>query len=200
VPVNSLEEMAETTMSFLLVKPPKGKRVAVIGSGGGTSVAAADVCSNDGLEVPPLSQDTQNELKKFIPLAGNSIKNPLDTTLVFRDVSILRREVEAVAADPAIDMLIIMPHIDMALRIGASQADKMITYLCDFAKNNPFGKPAVIVFHSFANDPTEIELRSKRRVELTNKGIAVYSTLAGASRALAKLHDHSRIHNDGEEI
>jgi len=195
VPVRSLEELAETTMSFLYVKPPKGKRVAVIGSGGGTSVAAADVCSDDGLEVPPLSQDTQDELKKFVPLAGNSIKNPLDTTLVFRDVSILRHEVEAVAADPAIDMLIIMPHIDMALRIGADRVDQMISYLFDFAKNNPYGKPAVIVFHSFANHPKETELRSKLRVELTNKGVAVYNTLAGASRALAKLHDHSRIHS-----
>jgi acyl-CoA synthetase (NDP forming) len=195
VPVNSLEEMAETTMSFLYVKPPRGKRVAVIGSGGGTSVAAADVCSNDGLDVPPLSQSTQNELKKFIPLAGNSLKNPLDTTLAFRDISLLIHEVEAVAADPAIDMLIIMPHLDMAFRIGADRVDKMISYLSDFAKNNPFEKPAVIVFHSFANDSTESELRSKLRVELTNKGIAVYSTLAGASRALAKLHEYSRIQN-----
>jgi acyl-CoA synthetase (NDP forming) len=142
-----------------------------------------------------LSQGTQNELKKFIPLAGNSLKNPLDTTLAFRDISLLTHEVETVAADPEIDMLIIMPHIDMALRVGADRVDKMISYLCDFAKNSPFGKPAVIVFHSFANDPTEIELRFKLKVELTNKGIAVYSTLAGASRALAKLHEHSRIQN-----
>ena len=56
VPVNSLEEMAETTMSFLYVRPPKGRRVAVIGAGGGTSVAAADACSAEGLEVPSLSQ------------------------------------------------------------------------------------------------------------------------------------------------
>jgi len=195
VPVYSLEEMAETTMSFLYVKPPKSKRVAVIGAGGGTSVAAADVCSTEGLDVPPLSQSTQNELKKFIPLAGASIKNPLDTGLVFRDVSLLEREVEIVAADPVIDMLIIMPHLDSARRIGAEQVDKMTSYLCDFTKINRFGKPVVIVFHSFANDPCEAELRFKLRVELSNKGVAVYNTLTGASRALAKLHEHSRIKN-----
>jgi acyl-CoA synthetase (NDP forming) len=195
VPVHSLEEMAETTMSFLYVTPPKGKRVAVIGAGGGTSVAAADVCSTEGLDVPPLSQSTQNELKKFIPLAGASIKNPLDTGLVFRDVSLLVKELEAVAADPVIDMLIIMPHLDMARRFGSDQVEKMISYLCDFARINRFGKPAVIVFHSFANDPSESELRLKLRVELSNKGVAVYNTLAGASRALAKLYEHSRTQN-----
>ena len=193
--VSSLEEMAETTMSFLYVNPPKGKRVAVIGAGGGTSVAAADVCSTEGLDVPRLSQSTQNELRKFIPLAGASIKNPLDTGLVFRDVSLLIKEVEVVAADPGIDMVIVMPHLDMARRIGADQVDKMISCLGEFTRTNRFGKPAVIVFHSFANDPSEIELRSRLRVELPNKGVAVYSTLAGASRALAKLYEHSRIQN-----
>ena len=156
-------------------------------------MAAADVCSTEGLHVPRLSQNTQNELKKFIPLAGASIKNPLDTGLVFRDVSLLIKEVEIVAADPAIDMLIIMPHLDLARRIGPDQVDKMISYLGEFTKANRFGKPAVIVFHSFANDPWEIELRSKLRIELPNRRVAVYNTLPGASRALAKLYEHSRI-------
>ncbi len=100
---------------------------------------------------------------------------------------------EIVAADSGIDALIIMPHLDMARRIGPDQVDKMIGSLGEFTRSNRFGKPAVIVFHSFANDPWENELRSKLRAELPNKGIAVYSTLAGASRALAKLYEHSRI-------
>jgi acetyltransferase len=195
VPVNSLEEMAETTMSFLHVRPPKGRRVAVIGAGGGTSVAAADACSGEGLEVPPLSRETQNELRKFIPAAGSSIRNPLDTGMVFRDVSLLGKEVEAVAADSGIDMIILMPHLDMVSRFGSGQIEKMMASLCDFVGSNRFGKPVVVVFHSFANDPAESELRAKVRVELTNKGVAVYSTLAGASRALLKLHEHSRIQN-----
>jgi len=198
VPVNSLEEMAETTMSFLYVKPPKGKKVAVIGAGGGTSVSAADVCSREGLDVPPLGQTTLNELRKFIPMAGNSIQNPLDTTLAFRDVSLLIHEVEVLADDPAIDMLILMPHLDMTRRAGADQVDKMISYLCSLDRNNRCDKPAVIVFNSFANDPSESELRSKVSVELRNKGVAVYNSLAGASRALAKLHEYSRIQNSRE--
>jgi acyl-CoA synthetase (NDP forming) len=195
VPVFSLEEMAEMTMSFLYMKPPKGKRVAVMGLGGGTSVAAADTCSREGLDVPSLSQNTQNELKKFISLAGASIRNPLDTGLVFRDVATLAREMELVVADPVIDMLIIMPHLDMTRHVGLEQVDKMIDYLCDFARNNPYGKPIALVFHSFANDPWESELRAKLRVELSNKGIPVYGTLSGASRVLAKLAGYYRIQN-----
>ena len=196
VPVFSLEEMAEITMTFLHVKPPKGKRVAVLGLGGGSSVASADVCSRQGLEVPTLTQETQTELKKFISLAGASVKNPLDTGLIFRDVSLMEREIELVAADRSIDMLIVSPHLDMARKAGADQVDQLINYLCDFSRDNSYGKPTVTVFHSFANDPWEAELRARLQVELPQKGVAVYHSLAGASRALARFYEYHRFQRE----
>ena len=196
VPVFSLEEMAEITMTFLYVKPPRGKRVAVFGLGGGASVASADVCNREGLEVPTLTQETQDELKKFISLAGASIKNPLDTGLIFRDMSLLEREMELVAADPLIDMLIVSPHLDMVRSAGPNQVDDLIDYLCDFSRSNTYGKPTVIVFHSFANDPLEAELRTRFQAELPQKGVAVYSSLTGASRALAKFFEYHRFQKE----
>ena len=196
VPVYSLEEMAEMTMTFLYVKPPQGRRVAVLGLGGGTSVSAADVCGREGLEVPVLGQNTQAELKKFISLAGASIRNPLDTGLVFRDASLMVRELELVAADPVIDMLIVMPHLDMARHMGLEQVDKLVSQLCDFAINNVYGKPVVVVFHSFANDPWEAELRAKMRVELPRRGVAAYGSLTGASRTLARFYEYHRIQRE----
>jgi acyl-CoA synthetase (NDP forming) len=196
VQVYSLEEMAEMAMTFLYVKPPQGKRVAVMGLGGGTSVAAADACSREGLVVPPLTEYTQNELKKFIPLAGASIRNPLDTGLVFRDVSVLAREMDLVTADPSIDMLIIMPHLDMARHTGTEQVQGLIDYLADFSKNNRWNKPMVLVFHSFANEAWEAELRSRLKVELPQKGVPVYSSLISASRALARFTEYHRVQRE----
>ncbi len=160
-------------------------------------MASADICVYEGLEVPTLTQETQAELKKFIPLAGASIKNPLDTGLLFRNVSLLERELELVAADPLIDMLIVMPHLDMGGRAGANhQIDRMVSQLCDFSRDNPYGKPTVIVFQSFANDPWEVELRARLEVELPNKGVAVYNSLSGASRALARLFEYHRFQRE----
>lgn len=198
VPVLSLEEMAEITMTFLYVRPPQGKRVAVLGLGGGTSVSSADICSREGLELPTLTQETQSELKKFISLAGASIKNPLDTGLIFRDVPLLERELKLVAADPLIDMLIIMPHLDMARWTGSDQTEPLVNYLCDFAKDNPYGKPTVLVFRSFANEPWEAELRTRLQVALPKKGVAVYSSLTAASRALAKFFEYHRFQRELE--
>ncbi len=196
VAVHSLEEIAETTMAFLCLPLPKGKRAAVIGAGGGTSVAAADLCSTEELEVPSLTMVTQSELKKFLPTAGFSIKNPLDTSLVFRDVSLLRKAMEIVAADSNIDLLIIMPHLDFVYRFGSDQVERMLSDLYSFMKSNRSGKPIAVVFHSFANDPLEAEMRSKLRIDLSNKGVPVFNTLAGASRALARLHEYSRFQSN----
>jgi len=186
VQVFSLEELAEMAMTFLHVRPPKGNRAAVLGLGGGTSVSSADICGREGLDVPTLTNETQNELKKFISLSGASVKNPLDTGLVFRDVGLLKRELEWVMADPNIDLMIVSPHLDMARKFDSRQVELLVDFLCDFSKNNIYDKPMVLTFHSFANDPWEKELRAKLQVELPHKGVAVYDSLMSASRSLAR--------------
>jgi len=197
VQVSSLEEMAEMAMTFQCLPPPKGKRVAVVVLGGGSSVASADICNREGLDVPVLTEETQNALKEFISLAGASVRNPLDTGAVFRDVSLLQREIELVAADPNIDMVIVRPHIDMIGLAGSGQVDRGISFLSDFARNNPHGKPVALTFYSFSNEPEEAILRTRFETELPNKGVAVYDSLASASRALARYH---RFHRMQEEM
>ncbi|MFC2045639.1 acetate--CoA ligase family protein [Chloroflexota bacterium] len=192
VSIDSLEEMAEMAMTFLHVKPISGRGVAIVALGGGTSVASADTCNREGLDVPALTEETQNKLKEFISLAGASVKNPMDTGRMFGNVTLLQKELELVLDDPQIDMLIIMPHIDWAIPSGPEEVDRLVNFLADFAKNNPYNKPVVIVFHSFANDPREGELRARLQIEFPNKGVAVYRSLAKASRALAKFSAYHR--------
>lgn len=192
--VNSLEEMAETTMTFLLVQPPRGKRVAVMGMGGGVSVYAADACGRVGLDIPLLSQSTRDELKKFIMEPGSSIKNPIDTSAPFFDISLMAKAMELITSDPVVDMLILMPHLNLISKAGPEQIDRLINCITDFALNNTYRKPVVVVFHSFVNEAWEIEKRAKLKIALTNKGVAVYNSLDNAARALAKFYEyHSKL-------
>lgn len=196
VPAFSMEEIAEVTMAFLNLKPPKGKRVGILGVGGGSSVAAADTCAREGLEVPALTEKTRNKLREFVPLAGASIRNPLDTGMAFRDVSVLEDEMELVAADPMIDMLIVMPYLHMVQQAGLDQTERLINFLCDFSGNSPHGKPMAVVFQSFANDAWEKELRNKLLVELPGRGVAIYSSLSAASRALSRFAEYHRFRRE----
>ena len=115
---------------------------------------------------------------------------------MFRDVSLLEREIKLVTADPLIDMLILMPHLDMARAAEPDQLDGLVNYLYDFSRDKSYGKPMVIVFQSFANDPWEGELRARLQTELPRKGVAVYSSLTGASHALARFFEYHRFQRE----
>jgi acyl-CoA synthetase (NDP forming) len=184
--VTSLQEMAEMAMTFLCIKPPQDNRAAVIGFGGGSSVAAADTCSREGLRVPALSQTTLDGLKALTLLAGAGITNPLDVARVFWDLTLLAKTIELVADDPNIDLLIMMPSLDELRSFGLEHVDKVVDYLSSLAISGVKGKPVVMVFHYFANDPWEKELRGRLTAELPKKGVAVYQSLTAASRTLAR--------------
>ncbi|MBI4766510.1 MAG: CoA-binding protein, partial [Deltaproteobacteria bacterium] len=92
--VNSLEEIIDVVLAFLYLKPPRGKKTLLLGGGGGNSVAFADICGRQDLEIPPLSEKTRKELNTFGRLAGNSTRNPLDHWMVQREVQLYRQVME----------------------------------------------------------------------------------------------------------
>ncbi len=111
VRVNGLEELVDMAVTFRFLKPPSGRGIAIIVVGGGSSVLAADRAEKLGLSVPLLSEDVQAKLRSFTPLAGTSIRNPLDT-LALEDREGFHKTVEIVGGAPNIDCILILPRLD----------------------------------------------------------------------------------------
>ncbi|MDQ2905643.1 MAG: CoA-binding protein [Ktedonobacteraceae bacterium] len=64
----------------LAMQPPTplgGRRIAIVGDGGGSVVTTGDAALRAGLQVPILSADTQRELRKLLPDRATST-NPID--------------------------------------------------------------------------------------------------------------------------
>ncbi len=87
---DSVEEMVDLVAAFrwtgLADSGPgalTGPGVAVVGGGGGFSVFAADELDEAGLTWPALPETTQQALREFTPVAGTSVRNPVDTIMVF---------------------------------------------------------------------------------------------------------------------
>jgi acyl-CoA synthetase (NDP forming) len=80
--VHSLEQMLEVA-SYLQSRsgrpPLRGRRVVILGHGGGAGVLAADQCGLAGLEVPTISGPTREALARTMPAIA-STKNPIDLT------------------------------------------------------------------------------------------------------------------------
>jgi acyl-CoA synthetase (NDP forming) len=78
----------------------KGTGVVLVSGGGGYAVLSSDAIANAGLDVPQMPQETIDELREFIPVAGTSVNNPIDTNV--SGVELQRKTLEIVArAEPA---------------------------------------------------------------------------------------------------
>ncbi|MFH1630037.1 MAG: CoA-binding protein [Pseudomonadota bacterium] len=76
--VHSMDEMIYTIKALQSLPKPKGTNVAILGGAGGGSVTMTDFAEKEGLRVPHLTDETIRRLAEFVPLEGNSAKNPLD--------------------------------------------------------------------------------------------------------------------------
>ena len=64
----------------LATQPPTplgGKRIAIVSDGGGSGVASGDAAMRAGLDIPVLSEETQQALRKLMPARATST-NPID--------------------------------------------------------------------------------------------------------------------------
>jgi len=193
VRANSLEEIIDVVLAFQHLRPAKGRRALLLGGGGGNSVAFADICGRQGLEIPPLSENTRNELNSFIRLAGNSTRNPLDLWEVQWDNQIFRRVVERSMADPDIDLGIVdrvVGDIDAdyydeehreVREKGYREAND---FLISFAKDNPYKKPLVITTNMYGNDLNGAGAAERLRRDFVSAGVPAYGSLESAARAL----------------
>lgn len=78
--VRGMEELIDVIVALRFIKTiPTGKRVALVGAGGGPSVLAGDEMEQEGLKMPPFSAALQDQLKQVLPVAGSILSNPLDT-------------------------------------------------------------------------------------------------------------------------
>jgi acyl-CoA synthetase (NDP forming) len=205
VRAGSLEEIVDMAMAFLHLKPPRGRRALLVGGGGGNSVAMADICSREGLEVPHLAEETRKELNTFIPLAGNSARNPLDVWMVQEDVEMYRRALELAVADPVIDLVILDKYVwddedDDMPRENQQDAEKVNEFLIDFARNNRFGKPVVLSLNGRASSPQSAASVANLWRQFAQAGVPTYVSPQSASRTLYRFveyHQYWQKHADG---
>ena len=199
VRVNSLEEIIDVVLAFLYLKPPRGKRTLLLAGGGGNSVAFADICGRQGLEIPPLSEKTRKELNDFIRLAGNSTRNPLDVWMVQREAQLYRRVMEIALADPAIDLAIVDRVVggldvfddDERPEGGHEKGLREVNdFLIDFAGNNPFDKPLAVSMDLYGNDLYCADRAAQLRLNFVTAGVPAYPNLESAARAMSRFIDY----------
>jgi acyl-CoA synthetase (NDP forming) len=187
IQVERLSEMVDLALTFSHMSCPRGRRAGIVGIGGGASVAAADSCERAGLVVPRFMEDTIAQLEEITPIAGTSVKNPVDSP-VGRIVSVPEYEetLKLVASDPQIDFLIV--HLTVDWRLATPEDRENLRDLTEVLIRNKesLKKPvAAVLRSSYSLQSWKVFLEEQKRY--LDGGIPVYLTLEDAANAVGKL-------------
>ncbi|MFC2000495.1 acetate--CoA ligase family protein [Chloroflexota bacterium] len=213
--VYSVEEMIDMLVALLRLKPPRGRKMCLVGNTGGSSVMATDEMERAGLRLPPVPKDIGQRLKELVGIDGSMIRNPIDAATLMgiagtqllirlgdRHWAEVVREIQATGIDGQWSsfnsMLRDWTELDLAVfhwgfdTVPLQMRDSVMGTSCGpmlFAAKE-CGLPAAVVFHTMANDNSwraSLELQ-QICVEL---GLPMFLSMRGAARAIRRLIDFS---------
>jgi acyl-CoA synthetase (NDP forming) len=192
VRVDSIEELIEVLVALQHYPPCTGRGVGFMGGAGGTSVTGTDVCARAGLEVPDISESTQKELRSFIGVAGTSVRNPMDVGMQLRRPEDHLRVMELVAADPKIDIMLMITHPAWGRWGGRRGGRDMQKGLIKFAQTLNKKMPFCVAIRNVSDNLDGEKARLKMTEEYVEAGIPVFKSVERACKTLYKLTGYYR--------
>jgi acyl-CoA synthetase (NDP forming) len=187
VRVDTMEDLVDVTVAMNFLGAFFGRRVGIVGGGGGQSVLAADEAVSAGLEIPALPEETQEKLRRFTPVAGTSVRNPVDTFVGFGPhLNLLVDTIRLVAEAPNIDLVLFHLHFAGGLMRGdpVKRAQDLADSLAGAVPR--LDKPLAVVARTAA-EAESFAACAAFQERACRAGIAVFPSMVGASRALGHL-------------
>lgn len=147
---DTLEELFDVATLLANQPLPLGHRVGIITNAGGPAILCADACEARGLEVPLLSDLSQQKLRSTMKREA-SVANPVDM-IASATAEQYREAIRIVANDPNIDSLIVIFVPPLVTRLE-DVAQVIAGEVAALARS----KPLAAVFMSPHKPPTELQ-------------------------------------------
>jgi acyl-CoA synthetase (NDP forming) len=181
--VSSPREMIELAQGLLMPHSPRGRRIGIVGDGGGHVALAADMVIQSGMALPLLSDDIAAQIGATLPERA-ATRNPVDLAGGGEeDFRNFERTVRILAASGEVDAVLLTGYFG-----GYSQES------LDFARRETqvavgmanaveeIGRP-LVAQTMYPASPSIRALRSRQ--------VPVYADIQSAVQVLARLIEHS---------
>jgi acyl-CoA synthetase (NDP forming) len=177
--VRTPRELVDAAQALLRCPPSRGRRVAVLGDGGGHVSIAAAVAMQAGLEVPELSATTVAPLREILPAAAG-VSNPIDLAgAAEQDVHVFDRLALDLLGGGEVDALLVTGYFGGYAEYGAETAEHEVrTAELMGAAATATGRP-LVTQTMYPHGPAAHALR--------RAGVPVYESVEQAAGALAVL-------------
>jgi len=182
--VRSPRELVDLAQAELARVRPRGRKVVIVGDGGGHGIVAADVAAAQGLELPPLSEELQRRIAPHLPAAAPT-RNPVDFAgageqflAIFEDVT--RLILESGEVDAALVTGYFGGYSELSDEFQAEETEVALGMARAAAESDR----ALFVQSMYPRSPSLVALREA--------GAPVYREIEAAAWALARLADEAQ--------
>ena len=187
IKVRSLEEFGDSLVTMRFMPDPGGRRVALLGAGGGSSVLIADEFERRGIKVPPLPQDIRERIHEFTPLAGNILRNPVDYSQNMMEPEKLIKTVRIIFQWEEIDFLIWFLDLSWILLDEMYRMDKIINGI--LAESRAASKPIAVVVQK-DNSPDQVIKNNSFVEKCLSFELPVYYSFSSAANSIDLVLKH----------
>ncbi len=179
VRVRTPRELVDVAQLLVSPRPPRGRRLAIVGDGGGTGVIAADVAAAAGLELPTLSGELQRRLAAGLP-ATSVTSNPIDLAGAGeQDFASYARVIGDILESGEVDTVALTGYLG---GYGAQHADlgeRELDVARSLAEASESSSRPLVCHLMYADAPPARLLREQ--------GVPVYREIEGALESLARV-------------
>jgi acyl-CoA synthetase (NDP forming) len=185
------EELVDIALAFNFLPEIHRRNVGVVGGSGGSSVMAADLCEEAGLNVIPLPDIIRQELKRSGNAIWDWIGNPADFSISMGEESSAEQVTKLMAAHPDFDFLI--TFVGGPWRRGP-ESFSLERHLRRYSLDDIKNKPLVMVFqdrprYSIAIDEMAEYDRivAEMEAKFIQDGYPMYPNIKRAASAVSKM-------------
>ncbi|MCH7577935.1 MAG: CoA-binding protein [Chloroflexi bacterium] len=191
ISVDTVEELIDMLIAFAYMRPGSGRRLGMVGGGGGRSVLTADLCEELGLSVPTLPDDIVRRIAEKAPDLAGWVTNPVDQSILAGSGVSGAQVLEWMDESPDIDLL--LANVGEAWALGRPNAESLLARIPErFAQvSRRTRKPmAVVIGPSDYADERLWRLVSEAREKLVKAEVALFPSVERAVRALARFVEY----------
>ena len=181
IQVDNLDEMVGTALVLRRLPKFTGRKMIIVSISGGLSVNFTDRAEFWGFEMPELSAETNQRLRRSFDLPGTSVKNPIDMAAAFMAFPIYPDVFRTLDEDTETDLILLVINIEFFAYVEnfvSGITDTSMNAFLEAAKG--VKKPLAVVFPSVINE----EMRLRYEQLFVKAGFAVYESVDRALKVL----------------
>jgi acyl-CoA synthetase (NDP forming) len=179
--VDTPRRLVETLQALLVAERPAGRRVAVVGDGGGYGAVAADLLGARGLELPVLGTATQEALRASLPPTA-ATANPVDLAGAGeQDAFSFSRSTRTLLESGDADVVLFTAYFGGYSSLSDELRERELAVAADLAAAAHETGIPLVVHTMYWDAPPARALRAA--------GVAVYRAIESAVDAVASLVD-----------